>query len=112
MTQQNPADYVIGPNATIDDINLDKEEIHFHGKRITEARAAELAEESRRLARQANLIPGRKSLSAGRRHSPKVEFRVSEATRVKLEAIAKRRHMTVSKLSREILDEYVTRETR
>lgn len=41
MTRQNPADYVVGRDATIEDIDLDREEIHFQGERITEARAAE-----------------------------------------------------------------------
>jgi hypothetical protein len=41
-----------------------------------------------------------------------VQFRVSEATRTKLEAIAKARGISVSKLSRQVLDEFVEREAR
>lgn len=107
---KNPIDYVIGPDATIEDGNLDELEIYYEGERLTEARAAELGEQAAceaREARDANLIPGRKSLSGGGKHSPVVQFRVSETTRIKLEAIAKARKMTVSKLSRQVIDEFV-----
>lgn len=114
MSTKNPADYVIGPDATIEDVDLDKEEIYVEGERFTEARAEQLAEETARLAREArerNLIPGRKSLSGGSKHSPLVQFRVSETTRAKLEAIAKARGISISKLSRKIIDDFVERET-
>jgi hypothetical protein len=42
----NPEDYVVGPDATIEDIDLDKEVVHYQGERLTRARAALLAEES------------------------------------------------------------------
>jgi len=41
-----------------------------------------------------------------------VQFRVSAATRAKLEANAKSRGVTVSKLSQQVLDEFVEREAR
>lgn len=55
--------------------------------------------------RAKNLLPGGKSLSGDRKHSPVVQVRVSEHTRDKLQAIAKARGMSVSKLSRKVLDE-------
>lgn len=54
-----------------------------------------------------NLIPGRKSLSGNGKHSPVVQFRVSETTRAALEEIAAARNVTVSKLSRQVLDEFI-----
>ena len=39
----NAEDYVVGPDATIEDIDLDEEVVHYHGERLTEARAALLA---------------------------------------------------------------------
>jgi hypothetical protein len=48
--RKNPEDYVIGPDATIEDVNLDEEEIYVDGERFTEAKARQLAEESERLA--------------------------------------------------------------
>lgn len=109
---KNPADYVIRDDATIEDIDLDRDEhnLYYEGERLTEARAAELGEIAAREAREARLaglIPGGKSLSGGRKHSPVVQVRVSEATRTKLEALAKARKMSVSKLSRQVLDEFV-----
>ncbi|BAX94244.1 hypothetical protein [Mycobacterium shigaense] len=41
---KNPADYVIGDDATIEDADLDEREIYYEGERLTEARAAELGE--------------------------------------------------------------------
>ena len=52
-SNEHPADYVIRPDATIDDVDLDQEEIYHQGERLTEARAAEIGEESARLAREA-----------------------------------------------------------
>lgn len=74
-----------------------------------EERADQLADEM--LARVKNLRPGGKSLSGDGRHSPVVQVRVSEHTRDRLQAIAKARKMSVSKLSRKVLDDFVARET-
>ncbi|EID16288.1 hypothetical protein MXEN_04188 [Mycobacterium xenopi RIVM700367] len=60
--------------------------------------------------RAKNLRPGGKSLSGNGKHSPVVQVRVSERTRDKLRAIAKSRGMSVSKLTRKVLDEFVARE--
>jgi hypothetical protein len=93
--------------AEVSDIDLDEEEFTFQGERLTENRAQQIAEE--RWERSANLVPGGKSLSGGRKHSPVVQTLVSETTRAKLEAIAKARNVSVSKLSRQVLDEFVKR---
>lgn len=52
-SKKDPAEYVIRPDATIDDVDLDEEEIYYQGERLTEARAAEIGKESERLAREA-----------------------------------------------------------
>lgn len=106
------ADYVIGDDATIEDVDLDQREITYQGKRLTEADVLAMDEAiGESIARrEANLVPGGKSLSGDGKHSPVVQTRVSETTRTKLVAIAAARGMSVSKLSRQIFDEFVERE--
>jgi predicted HicB family RNase H-like nuclease len=113
MNGKNPADYVIGPDATIEDGDLDGMEVYYQGERLTEARAAELGELAAREARegrQHDLIPDRRSVS-GEEHPPVMQLRVSEATLEKLEAIATARGISIAKLSREVLDEFAARQT-
>lgn len=106
---KNPEDYIIGDDATIEDIDLETEEVYINGVRLTNERAEEMAAEAERISRErdANLIPGGKSLSGGGKHSPVIQTRVSESTRDKLQAIATARKMSVSRLSRQVLDEFV-----
>lgn len=89
----------------VSEVDLDQDDFQFHGEQLTEARAAKLAEEH--WERTANLIPGGKSLSGDQKHSPVVQVRVSVTTRDRLTAIAKTRKMSVSKLSRQVLDDFV-----
>lgn len=106
---KNPEDYRIHGDAIVDDVDLETEEVYVNGVRLTDALVEQMAAESVRLAkvRGATLVPGGKSLSGGDKHSPVIQTRVSEATRDRLRAIAERRKMSVSKLSRQVLDEYV-----
>jgi predicted HicB family RNase H-like nuclease len=102
------------PEPIIDDedIDLDAEVIHVNGRRLTHELAEHMAIEAERTSRErsnANLIPGRKSLSGGREHSPIVQVRVSVTTRDKLAEIAKIQGVSVSKLIRRVLDEFVTK---
>jgi hypothetical protein len=90
----------------VDDVDLDEEEIYVEGERLTEERAEKLAKEVLAKARAMNLQPGGKSLSGDGKHSPVVQVRVSEHTRDKLRAIAKDRGMSLSKLSRMVLDDF------
>lgn len=94
--------------AEVSDIDLEHEEFQFHGERLTEARAEELAEQKFR--RADNLVPGGKSLSGDGTHSPIVQTRVPVEVRAKLQAIAKRRGMRTSKLLREVIDQFIERE--
>jgi predicted DNA binding CopG/RHH family protein len=112
MTRKvDPTKIHFDENTVIEDADLDKEEFYVEGERLTEERAEKLAAEVLAKARAMNLRPGGKSLSGGRKHSPVVQVRLSEHTRDKLRAIAKARGMSVSKLSRRVLDEFVDRET-
>lgn len=120
-SKKDPADYVIGYDATIEDANLDELGLTYQGEPLTEDRALELGEQAardadayeaaeRRAGREANLIPGGKSLSGGGKHSPVVQTRVPEETHAKLRYIAEVRSVTVSRLLRTAIDEFVERE--
>jgi hypothetical protein len=106
----DPAAIRFDDDTVVEDIDLAEEEIVVDGERLTDERADQIAADLLAKARARNLVPGGKSLSGGRKHSPVVQVRVSEVTRTKLEAIAKGRRMSVSKLSRQVLDEFVKRE--
>ena len=106
MTRRKPT-VTLGP-----DLDLDAEIINVNDKRLTEVGAqmwaAELEARDRSNDRsRANLIPGRKSLSGGGRHSPVVNVRVSEATRGRLDEIAAQRGVSVSRIAREAIDAYI-----
>lgn len=57
----------------------DPDVVTVKGRRLTEAGAEQLARQTLAEARRRNLIPGRKSLTEGSTHSPRVQFRVPEA---------------------------------
>jgi predicted HicB family RNase H-like nuclease len=96
--------FVISPDATVSDIDLDQEEFNLpDGSRLTEERAQQIAAASER--RRANLVPGRKSLSGGSTHSPVIQVRVPKTLRDELQVAANARGVSVSKLARELLEE-------
>jgi len=103
----DPKDYVFNDDASISDVDLDREKIYFQGERLTEGRAEQIAETALRDARRRGLIPGRKSLSGGNTHSPRLEVRVPAGLHREITERAKRENVTVSKLVREILQRYV-----
>src|SRR6476469_8995766 len=105
----DPAEIHFDENTAVEVADLENEEYYVEGERLTEESAQRLAAVER--VRAKNLRPGGKSLSGGNKHSPVVQVRVSELTRDKLQAIADARGMSVSKLSRKVLDEFVKRET-
>jgi hypothetical protein len=109
---RNPQHYVIGDDIEVSDVDLAGEAVYVNGERLTDERVERMAEESVRLARirEANLIPGGKSLSGGSKHSPIVQTRVPDVMHVKLRRIADDRHVSMSKLLREALDDLVERE--
>jgi predicted HicB family RNase H-like nuclease len=103
----DPAKYVVGSDSTIEDIDLDVDEVIVEGKRLTNRRAEEIAAETLDEVRRRNLIPGRKSLSGGSAHSPRVQFRVSEPVFKQAERRAKADGVTLSELAREALVHYL-----
>ncbi|MFF1815812.1 CopG family transcriptional regulator [Kribbella sp. NPDC058245] len=86
-----------------EDVDLDAEVVRDkQGKRITEQRAAELAEEA-----VVRVRAGRPSLSGSRKASPQIAFRVPDELQARAEAKAKARGMTVSQFAREALERAV-----
>ncbi|RDI47223.1 CopG family ribbon-helix-helix protein [Nocardia mexicana] len=79
----------------------------YHGEELTEERAEEIAKASLWEIRRQNLVPGRKSLSGGGKHSPVVQFRVPEELRERLDARAAAEGVTPSKLARIALEQYL-----
>ncbi|BCP29593.1 ribbon-helix-helix domain-containing protein [Mycobacterium intracellulare] len=99
------------PKVQFGDVDLDKEVVIVNGERFTEADAFAVTEElAGRERSNANLIPGRKSLSGGGEHSPIVQTRVPADVRDRLQEIAERRGVRTSKLLREAIDQFIERE--
>jgi predicted HicB family RNase H-like nuclease len=95
--------YVVGP-----DLDLDEEEfILKDGRRLTNERAEQIAQQTLTEARRRNLIPGGKSLSGGGVHSPRVQFRVPEELRTQAEQVAEDEGVSLSALARHALEDYV-----
>jgi hypothetical protein len=89
----------IGP-----DVDLDQEEIYLaDGRRLTQQLAGDIAE--RALVRHR----GRPSVSGGGRRTPSLTVRVPQPTRDALERLAKSRGKRLADISREALDEYISR---
>jgi predicted HicB family RNase H-like nuclease len=104
----DPTRYTIGPDAVIEDVDLDEEDIRLpDGTRLTEQRAGQLAQEALAEIRRRNLVPGRKSLSGGSVHSPRVQFRVPEEIRERAEQRAAAEGKSLSALAREALERYL-----
>lgn len=49
---RNPADYVIGDDVEVSDVDLKQEEVYVDGERLTDERVEQMASESLRLARE------------------------------------------------------------
>jgi predicted HicB family RNase H-like nuclease len=103
----DPKKYIVGPDATIEDVDLETEEITFRGERLTNQRAEEIAQETLAEIRLRNLVPGRKSLSGGTKHSPRVQFRVPDEIREQAEKRAREKGISLSALAREALEQYL-----
>lgn len=103
----NPKDYVVRADASIDDVDLDHEVVTVKGRRLTEDGAEQLARQTLAKARRRNLIPGRKSLTEGSTHSPRVQFRVPEAVAAQAQDRARAEGKSLSELAREALLRYL-----
>ncbi len=103
----NPKDYVVRADDSIEDVDLDDDVVTVKGRRLTEAGAEQLAQDTLAEARRRNLIPGRKSLTSGSTHSPRVQFRVPEAVAAQAHDRARTEGKTLSELAREALLRYL-----
>ena len=84
-------------------IDLDKEDIRLKdGTRLTEEKAAELAEEA-----LAQVGRGRPSLTGPGQRSPQLRLTVPAELRRQLEARARQEHRSVSGLAREALERFL-----
>src|ERR1700759_2346581 len=108
----DPTEINFGENTTVEVADLENEEYFVEGERLTDERAEQLAAEMLARVRAKNLRAGGKSLSGDQKHSPVVQVRVSERTRDQLRTMARARGMSISKLSRKVLDPFVERESR
>lgn len=94
----------IPEDATIEDIDLDEEEVHLpDGRRLTEEVARDEAESSVRYAQRR----GRPSLSGRSAPSPRLSARVSDSTRSAVMSKAKAEGKRPSDIVREAIEHYV-----
>jgi len=99
MTRRKIKPGPIGP-----DVDLETEEIYLaDGRRLTERLAEEIGE--RAMARHR----GRPSVSGSGRRTPSLTVRVPQPTREALERLAKAQGKRLADISREALDEYISR---
>lgn len=104
----DPSRYIAGPDSTIEDVDLDQEDVRLpNGRRLTEDLAEKLAREGVAEARRRGLIPGGKSLSGDGSHSPRVQFRVPDTLREAAETRAAAEGVSLSVLAREALEHYL-----
>jgi hypothetical protein len=105
----DPKDFVVGPDASIEETDLDGEPlIRRGGEVLNEQGAEQLAGEAVSAFRRRGLIPGRKSLSGGKVHSPRVQYRVPEALLREAQERAEREGLpSVHALARKALEEYL-----
>lgn len=104
----DPSKYIVAENDTIEDVDLDTEIVRLRdGRRLTNELAEKLAAQTLAEARRRNLVPGRKSLSGGTVHSPRVQFRLPDSLRVAAEKRAAEEGVSLSVLAREALEHYL-----
>lgn len=104
----DPTEYVVSEDDVISDVDLDTEVVRLKdGRRLTNELAEQLAEETLADARRRNPVPGRKSLSGGSVHSPRVQFRVPDSLRAAAEQRATEKGVSLSELAREALEHYL-----
>jgi hypothetical protein len=90
----------IPEDVVVSEIDLDEEVFISGGRRLTSARAEQLADQAERHA-------GRPSLTAPGEHSPSLNMRVPRRTKERLEAVAYAQRRRPSEVVREALEEYL-----
>jgi hypothetical protein len=94
----------IKPGAIGNDVDLDTEKVYLaDGRRLTEKLAEEMAQ--RALVRHR----GRPSVTGENARTPSLTVRVPQETRTALEELARAQGKRLADVSREALDEYVSR---
>lgn len=116
MSEHSEADLkklAFGDDLTVDDIDLDQEEVYVGGQRLTNDRADELTEgvlaEAERQGLRPGLQPGGKSLSGDGSKSPVLQIPVSWDMKAALEEDSGAAGMKVPKFVRGIIDEWYER---
>lgn len=84
---------------------VETEDVTYHGEPLTDERVEQIVEDVRR----ANLIPGGKSLNRDGSHSRRLSLRVQDELFQALEGAADESHVSVSKLTRSVLEEWAER---
>lgn len=99
--------YRVPGDSPVSDIDLEEEAFLLpDGRRLTDELAERLAEDV--IARRhPNLVPGRKSLSGSGKHSPVVQARLPESTYDRFRRLADARHVSLSVIAREAVEEYL-----
>ena len=107
MSDEDLTRYRVRPDSPVSDIDLDGEQFVLpDGRRLTEELAERIAEDVV-ARRHPNLVPGRKSLSGGGKHSPVVQARLPESTYDRFRRLAEARHVSLSTIAREAVEEYL-----
>ena len=116
VTRRKPDadDYVVGEDAEVTNIDLDKEEFTYRGRRLTESQAERIGEETLESIRkgrppleQVRRNRGRPSLTGKTQRSPQVAFRLTPELRAKVDARAKAEGKPVSQIARDALEQYL-----
>lgn len=97
MVKRTPP--AVGPTTPIGpDVDLGRDDVRLpDGTRLTEQRAAAIADDVRRRA-------GRPSLTGEAAASPRISFRITPAVRNQAEEVAAREGKTISQLAREAFE--------
>ncbi|MCL1898079.1 MAG: DNA-binding protein [Micrococcales bacterium] len=109
MPQANPA---ADRNAEFVRFDPKTDELYLpDGRRITDQVVEHYAEIAERQGPPAGLIPGGKSLSGGRQHSPQITVTLSTATNQALRERAAAEKMSVSRWTRRLIEREVAGRT-
>lgn len=84
---------------------VETEDVVYHGERLTDERVQQIVDDVRR----ANLAPGGKSLNQDGSHARRLSLRVQDELYETLENSAGEAHVSVSKLTRAVLEEWAER---
>jgi hypothetical protein len=105
----DPKQYAVVPGSSIEGVDLDEEPlVRKNGETLDEAGAEREGEDAVQAFRRRGLSPGRKSLSGGGAHSPRVQYRVPESVlRRAIERAEREGLPSVHALARKALEEYL-----